>query len=146
MGSVTTKADCMKVLVVEPDGLTGMTFATLLNATPGYEAQWAKNESQAATLIARHAFDIVLCENRLKCGSGETLAKHLAQRGLAVVLTTTADTSCLPPLPWAAGCFEKPFDSHDLLQGLDVVRRIRQGLPPGKIPPNFRLFAKPATP
>ena len=130
----------MRVLVVEPDGLTGMMVTALLNRVVDCQASWVREEGEALSLVDRQGFDAAICETRLRQGDGMAVGKQLASKGIAVVLTTTFDASQLPPCDWAVGCLEKPFNESSLMQVVSLISRTRQNQPIGDLPPHFRRF------
>lgn len=131
----------MRVLVVEPDGLTGLMVTALFNRVPGYQAAWAKEENEAMALVDRQTFDVAICETRLRHGDGLVVGERLASRGLAVILVTTHDSAQLPPCRWAVGVLEKPFNEMSLRQAVNLITLSKQNKPLGDLPPHFRRFS-----
>ncbi|MFM0515122.1 response regulator [Paraburkholderia sp. RL17-373-BIF-A] len=114
----------MDVLVVEDNKEVADSLAFLLDCY-GHHATVAENGDAALSLVASHAFELVLLDEDLPGIKGSAVARAIitapfAGRPFIVSMTGGSDVDGLPR--FFDVCLRKPFASNALLQTIEDAR------------------------
>lgn len=128
-----------RILIVEDEPLVAFDTEHFL-VTEGYSIA-ATVDSVATALAAIEAdngIDLVLVDVGLADGTGLAVAEAARQNAIEVLFVT----GNLPEAAhrMAAGCLTKPYPQRDLVEAIEIIRRVRSGEAISRVPPTFTLF------
>ena len=128
-----------RVLIVEDEPLVAFDNEHML-AEAGYEVVATVDRvAEALAVIARRKLDLVLADVSLRGGgSGIDVAHAAANKGVRVLFVAAQCPSGAES--YSVGCLGKPFAPRDLMESLEAVEAIANGLAPRRIPRGLKLF------
>jgi two-component system, OmpR family, response regulator QseB len=129
--AVFTRADFMRVLLVEDDPMIGVSAQKGLRQD-GFSVDWVRDAEAAAAALAANPFDAVLLDLGLPGKSGDEVLKSMRSTGndIPVLIITARDKvqDRIAGLDSGADDYiVKPFDLDELAARIRAVQRRRMG-------------------
>ena len=137
----------MRILIVEDEPLIALNTQADLEAAGHTVTGIAMTSREAFRLAETDRPDLILMDVRLAEGNGVEAAQviHAHWGILSLFATSYADISESVGNA-AIGCLRKPYDQRSLVQSIQIVEQVMNGLDPTlPLPRNLKLYERKTT-
>lgn len=138
-----TKRTLTRLLIVEDEPLIAFDTERFLIEEEFEIVGTVDRVTEAVAWLEDGEVHLVLVDMSLADGTGLDVARAAVAKGVAVLLVTGQSPEGAEDI--AHGCLMKPYPQRALLQAIEAVDQVCQGVTPKKLPGGMRLF-KEATP
>ena len=134
----------MRILIVEDEPIIALSTQADLETTGHTVVGLAMTSDEAITLADRCRPDLVLMDIRLAKGNGVEAAEAIHARWAIPSLFATSYVEHSADRCHAAlGCLRKPYSRRNLVQSIQIVEQVMNGLMPTLSPPqNLELYRR----
>jgi two-component system OmpR family response regulator len=142
--SESPEAMSQSLLIVEDEASIREPLARYFE-TNHFRVKSAPNAAEARTLLAAHAFDLVISDIMMPGEDGLSLCRHIRSNGNVPVILLTARSEELDRIlgleVGADDYVVKPFSPRELLARVKAVLRRANSLPPRQAAPDTTRYA-----